>query len=471
MNLKSIFKKFEEILSLPEDTKPERVRKTTLFIVSSLIGLAGFIWSAMYFLLGYKLSSVFPLSYSILVFITILIYLKFKAYGFFLFVQLLLILTLPFFLQSSLGGFSKSGAVIVWSFLAPAGALFFAKSKRAYTLIFCYICLIILSTITNDFWVKNTIPVPNEVQLVFYLMNIGAVSVIVFIAFIYFVNQLEIVNLDVKEKNDKLESLASKLSKYLSPQVYASIFSGNKDVTLDSYRKNLTIFFSDIKGFTEMTDRMESESLSSLLNNYLNEMANIALRYGGTIDKYIGDAIMIFFGDPESKGVKEDAIACVKMAIDMRERMKELRTKWELEGIVSPLHIRIGINTGYCTVGNFGSKDRLDYTIVGGNVNLASRLESKADPDQILISKETFLLVKDAILCQQKGLLKVKGIAYEVPAYEVVDLLSNVSDASLENRKIKEDFDGFSIQIDTSKADNQRVIKILKEVIEKIEIS
>ncbi|MCP5495264.1 MAG: adenylate/guanylate cyclase domain-containing protein [Leptospiraceae bacterium] len=425
----------------------------------------------MYFLLGYKLSSVFPLSYSILVFITILIYLKFKAYGFFLFVQLLLILTLPFFLQSSLGGFSKSGAVIVWSFLAPAGALFFAKSKRAYTLIFCYICLIILSTITNDFWVKNTIPVPNEVQLVFYLMNIGAVSVIVFIAFIYFVNQLEIVNLDVKEKNDKLESLASKLSKYLSPQVYASIFSGNKDVTLDSYRKNLTIFFSDIKGFTEMTDRMESESLSSLLNNYLNEMANIALRYGGTIDKYIGDAIMIFFGDPESKGVKEDAIACVKMAIDMRERMKELRTKWELEGIVSPLHIRIGINTGYCTVGNFGSKDRLDYTIVGGNVNLASRLESKADPDQILISKETFLLVKDAILCQQKGLLKVKGIAYEVPAYEVVDLLSNVSDASLENRKIKEDFDGFSIQIDTSKADNQRVIKILKEVIEKIEIS
>ena len=88
--------------------------------------------------------------------------------------------------------------------------------------------------------------------------------------------------------------------------MYKSIFSGKKNVRIEAYRKNLTVFFSDIKDFTELTDSLEPEVLSSLLNNYLNEMSKIALKYGGTIDKFVGDAILIFFGDPETKGKKED---------------------------------------------------------------------------------------------------------------------------------------------------------------------
>ena len=186
---------------------------------------------------------------------------------------------------------------------------------------------------------------------------------------------------------EKIEQLASQLSKYLSPQVYQSIFSGKKNVKIEAYRKKLTVFFSDIKGFTEITDRLEPEVLSFLLNSYLNEMSKIALKYGGTIDKFVGDAILIFFGDPETRGEKEDAKACVLMAIEMRERMKKLHNIWEDQGIFNPLEIRIGINTGFCNVGNFGSEDRLDYTIIGGEVNLASRLESSAETGQILISQ------------------------------------------------------------------------------------
>ena len=188
----------------------------------------------------------------------------------------------------------------------------------------------------------------------------------------------------------------------MSPQVYKSIFSGEKNVKIEAYRKKLTVFFSDIKGFTDLTDRLEPEVLSSLLNNYLNEMSNIALKHGGTIDKFIGDAILIFFGDPETQGEKKDARACVLMALEMRERMKYLRRMWEDQGISKPLEIRIGINTGYCNVGNFGSEDRLDYTIVGGEVNLASRLESNAEVGQILISHETYSMVKEKILCEKK---------------------------------------------------------------------
>ena len=94
-------------------------------------------------------------------------------------------------------------------------------------------------------------------------------------------------------------------------------------------------------------------------------MSQIALSYGATIDKYVGDAIVIFFGDPETRGVNEDALACVEMALAMRKRMLELHDQWRASGIEKPLECRIGINTGYCTVGNFGSEDRMDYTIIG----------------------------------------------------------------------------------------------------------
>jgi len=161
---------------------------------------------------------------------------------------------------------------------------------------------------------------------------------------------------EIAQKHKELETLSTKLAKYLSPQVYASIFAGRQEVKLESQRKKLTVFFSDIVDFTETTDRLESEELTHLLNQYLSAMSEVALDHGATVDKYIGDAIMIFFGDPETRGVKEDALACVKMAIAMQKRVASLAHIWRDAGIARPLVCRIGINTGYCTVGNFGRR-------------------------------------------------------------------------------------------------------------------
>ena len=185
---------------------------------------------------------------------------------------------------------------------------------------------------------------------------------------------------DLTEKSAALAALSSKLAKYLAPQVYDSIFTGQQDVKIVSKRKKLTVCFSDLVGFTEITDKMESEDLTQLLNHYLTEMSKIALQYGATIDKYVGDAIVMFFGDPTTLGVKEDALACVQMAIAMQKRVSELAHEWRNSGIETPLRCRIGIHTGYCTVGNFGSEDRMDYTMVGGTVNLASRLSMRRRP-------------------------------------------------------------------------------------------
>ena len=199
----------------------------------------------------------------------------------------------------------------------------------------------------------------------------------------------------MSKQKQSLEILSTKLSKYLSPQVYSSIFTGQRSVEIASNRKKLTVFFSDLADFTATTDDLESEELTSLLNHYLTEMSKIALDHGATIDKYIGDAILAFFGDPETKGVKEDAVACVNMAIAMQRRMRELQFEWRDVGLEKPFQLRIGINTGYCTVGNFGSEDRMDYTIIGNEVNLASRLQSHADLGGILVSHETYIELTD----------------------------------------------------------------------------
>jgi class 3 adenylate cyclase len=260
--------------------------------------------------------------------------------------------------------------------------------------------------------------------------------------------RLKAARLEMYQQNEKYRSLSRKLSKYLSPQVWENIFSGKQDVKLETKRKRLVIFFSDIKGFSELSEQMEAESLTALINTYLTEMSKIVMKYGGTIDKFIGDSIMVFFGDPETKGVKRDAEACVAMAIEMRKHMKVLRQKWKAQGIQQPLEIRMGINTGYCTVGNFGAETRMDYTLLGKEVNLASRLESSAEPSEILISYETYSLIQDRILCREKGQVNVKGFSRPIPVYQVVDFRKDLG----ARRSFTElDVEGFSMSLDMEK--------------------
>jgi class 3 adenylate cyclase/PAS domain-containing protein len=269
----------------------------------------------------------------------------------------------------------------------------------------------------------------------------------------------------VIEKNQMLESLSSKLSKYLSPQLYKSIFSGEKNVEVASQRKKLTIFFSDIAGFTETTDLLESEELTTLLNQYLREMSSIALEHGATIDKFIGDAIMLFFGDPESKGAREDATACVTMAVAMQQRMRDLQAAWRERGQEHVFQLRIGINTGYCTVGNFGSDERVDYTVIGNEVNLASRLQTHADLGGILLAHETYALVKDSVLTEETGTITVKGFATPVKTYRVVGLRD---DTGAQERVIRQEQDGFLLIIDKKKLTGKAradAIKLLQDTL------
>ncbi len=269
-----------------------------------------------------------------------------------------------------------------------------------------------------------------------------------------------------KEKK-RVERLSKQLGKYLPPQIHQSLFSGRYNTEITTRRKKLTIFFSDIANFTSTSEGLQPEDLTKYLNEYFSEMTTIALDCGATIDKYIGDAMMVFFGDPESNGEKKDARGCVEMALKMQDRMVELQDRWANEGFADPFQVRIGINTGYCNVGNFGSDQRLTYTIIGGEVNVAQRLESSADSNGILMSYETYAHAQDMIEVEERKTIKMKGISRDIKVFSVIGrkTISESKEPQIMRKPKKDELSEFEIM----KKDVARIDNNLHELNKKIE--
>ena len=273
-------------------------------------------------------------------------------------------------------------------------------------------------------------------------------------------------NRELERANEFLSNVAKKIAKYLPPQLYRGILSGQMDVSIATERKKLTIFFSDVVNFTSITERMQPEELTALLNDYLTEMSSIATKHGGTINKFIGDAIVIFFGHPETRGIAEDARACLAMAFEMQRRLSELNGLWRGRGVVEPFRARMGINTGFCNVGNFGSNERMDYTIIGAEANLADRLQSIAQPDGIVLSYETFMLVRDVVRAHPIEPVRLKGIAHPIVPYAVDGVLGETAGGGA--KVISEHGTGLDLFIDPGAMDpasRLRVCGLLENVL------
>jgi class 3 adenylate cyclase/CHASE1-domain containing sensor protein len=265
----------------------------------------------------------------------------------------------------------------------------------------------------------------------------------------------------LNEKNQMLETLSLQLSRYLPAQLCQSIFAGKQDIAIAPKRKKVTVFFSDIEDFTAATGDLEPEDLTFLLNDYFTEMSAIAMKHGATIDKFVGDAMLMFFGDPETKGVKEDAMACVRMAIAMQRRMVDLRAKWHDMGYRRPFHMRVGINTGYCNVGNFGSNERMDYTIIGGEVNVAARLERSTKPDGITLTGETYALVKDQFDARPGEPIRLKGITREIRPYSVIYA---DEEADRDRQIIRAESDGMKVIVDLTNVDSRQRDQVAEQL-------
>jgi adenylate cyclase len=208
-------------------------------------------------------------------------------------------------------------------------------------------------------------------------------------------------------------------SQYLAPAVVDRLVEDPQLLKLGGERKVLTAFFSDVAGFSTIAEQLEAEELVDLLNDYLTDMTEIILKYEGTIDKYEGDAIIAFFGAPIS--LEDHASRTCLAALDMQKRLTELREGWKKEGR-HELFMRIGINTGQMVVGNMGSINRMDYTMMGDSVNLAARLEgvNKQYQTYTMISEFTYDMAKDDIEARELDSIRVVGKQEPIKIYEIL---------------------------------------------------
>jgi len=220
----------------------------------------------------------------------------------------------------------------------------------------------------------------------------------------------------ISEEREKRE-IRTTFGRYVSPEVVNEILSDPTKLLLGGEKKTLTILFSDIRGFTTISEGLQPEEVVSLLNEYFTDMSEVVLKYEGTLDKFIGDAIMAFFGAPVVHS--DDPRRAVRVAWEMQQKIEEINRR-HTGGIHGQLKMGVGINTGEVVVGNIGSHRRMDYTAIGDDVNLAQRLEDMAEGGKILISESTYNLVKDIVEVNKLEPVKVKGRTQAVQVYEVI---------------------------------------------------
>lgn len=211
---------------------------------------------------------------------------------------------------------------------------------------------------------------------------------------------------------------ASRLRRYLAPQLVDELLAADEDPGAHRDRRPITVLFADLRGFTSMVERLAPEILAQALHMYFTEVTRVAFRHGGTIDKFIGDAIMIVFGAPRATGESDQARRCVAMAREIQVAVAGLTDR--LAAIsVSPLEVRIGIGSGMATVGTFGAEHRADYTAVGAPVNRAARLEPLAPPGGILVDARTSELLDGAFAVETFGEVTLKGFGSPQPAFHI----------------------------------------------------
>ena len=212
------------------------------------------------------------------------------------------------------------------------------------------------------------------------------------------------------------------LKRFLPHQVAEGLLAGRLTPDGGFERRKLTFLFADMVGFTDLSDRLEPEELSDVLNEYLREMAAVAVEHGGTLDNFIGDGIMVLFGAPTRVDESAQAWAAVRAAFEMKARVEALSAATRARGIPADLRIRVGVNTGHCTVGVFGSDDLRAYKAVGFAVNVAARLQSEADPGSVIVGFRTYALVRDRVRAEQRAPMTLKGAARPVEAWTIVAL-------------------------------------------------
>jgi guanylate cyclase len=378
-----------------DDSDALRLQKVLLVSIAVMIAVAAIVWGLIYVAFGEYLPGSIPLFYSVVSTLSIAHFLWTGRYRFFRFSQLLLILILPFLLMLSLGGFINSSAVVLWSILSPLGALIFVSNHQAWWWFVAYLGLDVLSGVLQPF-IRTTNNLDAWVVLMFFVMNIGAVSFIGFFMLSYFVRQKDTFFELLKVEQEKSERLLLNVL----PREIAPILKDNTD-TIANYHESVSILFADVVGFTPLSVELTPTEMVELLNTVFTYFDTLTEKYTAEKIRTIGDNYMVIAGAP--RPCPNHAHQLARMALDMIAYVDSDKNPAR-----GRLRFRVGINSGPVVAGVIG-KSKFQYDVWGDAVNTASRMESHGEPGKIQIGRGTLELIRDDFICTPRGVLDIKG--------------------------------------------------------------
>jgi guanylate cyclase len=377
-----------------EDSPDTRLQKNVLVAGSFMFILAGVLWGIVY-LLFQEPAGLIPLAYGLISLASIVHFRWTGQYRFFRSSQLVLILVLPFLLMAALGGYINSSAVILWSFICPIGALLFARHEQSPRWLAAYLFLLILSGFLQPF-VNHTNHLPQELIIVFYVLNLGAVSTIAFVLLHYFVGQKNVAYRLLKTEQDRSEALLLNVL----PREIADRLKGGETIIAD-HHPSISILFADLVGFTPLTNVLSPTEMVEMLNEIYSHFDSLIEKYGVEKIRTIGDNYMIASGLPQPR--PDHAQVLARLALDMNAYIASLPPVGGQR-----LSFRMGMNSGPAIAGVIGQK-KFAYDVWGDAVNTASRMESQGAPGKIQITQATHDLIREDFRCELNGPVMIKG--------------------------------------------------------------
>ncbi len=379
----------------PSDQEEMKLGKSLLVRGSLMFMIAGSVWGIVYICILHLSAGWIPLVYAVFSLLSLVYFGFSRRFNIFRLSQLVLILLLPFFLMLSLGGYVNSSAVILWSFISPIGALLFSEHRFAPRWLAAYIFLVLLSGLLEP--LLNAVqPMPPAFVNLFFVLNVGAVSMIAFILMHYFVDQKELAYRLLNREQDRSEQL---LLNVLPREIAVRLKNGER--TIADHHASVSILFADLSGFTPLSAAHPPGVIVGLLNDIYSHIDSLVEKYQVEKIRTIGDSYMVAAGVPTPR--PDHAQALARLALEINAYIYDLPL---VDGV--RLSFRMGINSGPVIAGVIGHK-KFVYDVWGDTVNLASRMESQGSPGRIQISSDTYELLKDQFDCEPLGNLEVKG--------------------------------------------------------------
>lgn len=387
---------FESLGSNLTEDDDLRVQRQVLVAMAVMTAAAGILWGALYWAFGEQRAAVIPWIYTLATAINLAAFTLFHRQPVFRFLQLTLILFLPFFLMASLGGLVESSAVILWSLLAPLAALLVSGRRQAGQWFAAYLALVVISG-----FMQLLAPAANDlttaVVILFFVLNICMPTLCTFLLLVYFVGQkntaLRLLNLEqVKSERLLLNVL---------PREIAALLKEDAGRSIAEYYDNVSVLFADVVGFTPLSEKLSPQEAVDALNAIFSHFDALADRYGVEKIRTIGDGYMVASGVPTPR--PDHAHALARMALDMNAYMQSRPVR---AGV--PMEIRVGLNSGSAVAGIVGTT-KFHYDLWGDAVNVAARMESHGEPGKIQIGRAAYELIADDFVCQSRGAIPIKG--------------------------------------------------------------